>query len=194
MPTISTRRPNKHVDGWPVCWIDFKSDGGDDPPAMTFNIIGVIGASRPDRRTYELAEEVGKEIAKRGAAVLCGGLGGVMEAVCKGARSEGGLTIGIIPSDFRDDANKYVQIPIVTGMGIGRNVMLVKSADALIAVGGGFGTLSEIAHALNMGKTVIGLGTWKLERAYDKPIPGLVNAGDPNEAVKLAMESILGMK
>lgn len=161
---------------------------------MTFNIIGVIGASRPDRRTYELAEEVGKEIAKRGAAVLCGGLGGVMEAVCKGARSEGGLTIGIIPSDFRDDANKYVQIPIVTGMGIGRNVMLVKSADALIAVGGGFGTLSEIAHALNMGKTVIGLDTWKLERAYDKPIPGLASAGDPKEAVNLAMESILGMK
>lgn len=158
---------------------------------MTFTIIGVIGASRPDRRTYELAEEVGKEIAKRGAAVLCGGLGGVMEAVCKGARSEGGLTIGIIPSDFKDDANKYVQIPIVTGMGIGRNVMLVKSADALIAIGGGFGTLSEIAHALNLGKAVVGLDTWKLERAYDKPIPGLAAAMDPKEAVRIAMESVL---
>ncbi len=161
---------------------------------MTFNIIGVIGASRPDKHTYDIAEEVGKEIAKRGAAVLCGGLGGVMEAVCKGARSEGGLTIGIIPSDFRDDANKYVQIPIVTGMGIGRNVMLVKSADALIAVGGGFGTLSEIAHALNLGKTVVGLETWKLERAYDKPIPGLADAGDPKEAVRLAMESALAKR
>ncbi|MGD9962320.1 MAG: TIGR00725 family protein [Thermoplasmata archaeon] len=161
---------------------------------MTFNIIGVIGASRPDRRTYELAEEVGREIAKRGAAVLCGGLGGVMEAVCKGARSEGGLTIGIIPSDFKDDANKYVQIPIVTGMGIGRNVMLVKSADILIAVGGSFGTLSEIAHALNMGKTVVGLDTWKLDRAYDKPIPGLMAAESPKEAVKMAMESILAIK
>ena len=191
MPTISTRMPNKHVDGWPACWIDFKSDGDNDPSDMTFNIIGVIGASRPDRRTYQLAEEVGKEIAKRGAAVVCGGLGGVMEAVCKGARSEGGLTIGIIPSDFRDDANKYVQIPIVTGMGIGRNVMLVKSADALIAVGGGFGTLSEIAHALNLGRTVVGLDTWKLERAYDKPIAGLVEAETPKEAVGMAMEALL---
>lgn len=158
---------------------------------MTFKVIGVIGATRPDKKTYDLAEQVGKEIAKRGAAVVCGGLGGVMEAVCKGARSEGGLTIGIIPSDFKDDANKYVQIPIVTGMGIGRNVMLVKSADALIAVGGGFGTLSEIGHALNLGKTVIGLDTWKLERATDKPIPGLEEAQSPEEAVRKAMDSIL---
>ena len=172
----------------------FKSDGGDDPPYMTFDMVGVIGANRPDRRTYELAEEVGREIARRGAAVICGGLGGVMEAVCKGARAEGGLTIGIIPSDFRDDANRYVQIPIVTGMGIGRNVMLVKSADALIAVGGGFGTLSEIAHALNMGKTVIGLDTWKLERAYEKPIPGLVEAESPKGAVKMAMDAVRAKK
>lgn len=194
MPTISTRRPNKHVDGGPGRWIVFKSNGGDVPAAMTFNIIGVVGASRPDRHTYELAEEVGKEIARQGAAVVCGGLGGVMEAVCKGARSEGGLTIGIIPSDFKDDANKYVQIPIVTGMGIGRNVMLVKSADAIIAVGGGFGTLSEIAHALNLGKTVIGLDTWKLERAYDKAIQGLIEAGSPQEAVKAAMDLILAKR
>lgn len=161
---------------------------------MTFNIVGVIGANRPDRQTYELAEEVGKEIAKRGAAVVCGGLGGVMEAVCKGARSEGGLTIGIIPSDFKDDANRYVQIPIVTGMGIGRNVMLVKTADVVIAVGGGFGTLSEIGHALNMGKTVVGLGTWKLERAHDKPIPGLVEVETPKEAVRVALEAVSGIK
>ena len=157
---------------------------------MTFKIIGVIGASRPDRNTYQLAEEVGKEIAKRGAAVVCGGLGGVMEAVCKGARGEGGLTIGIIPSDFRDDANRYVQIPIVTGMGIGRNVMLVKTADVVIAIGGGFGTLSEIGHALNLGKTVVGLGTWKLERAHDKPIPGLMEADNPKEAVRMAVSVI----
>jgi uncharacterized protein (TIGR00725 family) len=157
---------------------------------MTFNVVGDIGANRPDRQTYQLAEEVGKEVAKKGAAVVCGGLGGVMEAVCKGARSEGGLTIGIIPSDFKDDANRYVQIPIVTGMGIGRNVMLVKTADVVIAVGGGFGTLSEIGHALNLGKTVVGLGTWKLERAFDKPIPGLVEAETPKEAVRIALEVI----
>lgn len=157
---------------------------------MTFRIVGVIGANRPDKRTYELAEEVGKEIARRGAAVVCGGLGGVMEAVCKGARGQGGLTIGIIPSDFKDDANRYVQIPIVTGMGMGRNVMLVKTADVVIAVGGGFGTLSEIAHALNLGKTVIGLDTWKLEKAHDRPIERLIAAETPSEAVRLALEAV----
>src|SRR3989339_496652 len=106
---ISTRLPNKHVDGGPGCWIGFKSDGSDDPLEMTFNIIGVIGASRPDRKTYQLAEEVG----------------------------------------------------------------------------------TEIAHALNLGRTVVGLDTWKLERAYEKPIPGLVEAETPKEAVGMAMEAIL---
>jgi uncharacterized protein (TIGR00725 family) len=157
---------------------------------MTFKIIGVIGANRPDRSTFELAEEVGREIARSGAAVVCGGLGGVMEAVCKGARQEGGLTIGIIPSDFRDDANRYVQIPIVTGMGIGRNVMLVKTADVVIAVGGGFGTLSEIAHALNIGKVVVGLDTWRLEKAYEKPIDNLIEARTPKDAVQMALNAI----
>lgn len=157
---------------------------------MAFRIVGVVGASKADPETYRLAEEVGAEIAKRGAAVVCGGLTGVMEAVCKGARREGGLTIGIIPSDDKSDANPYVQIPIVTGMGIGRNVMLVKTADVLIAVGGEFGTLSEIAHALNLGKTVIGLKTWKLERATAKPIPNFIQAEDPKTAVDLAMRAV----
>jgi len=156
---------------------------------MTFKIIGVIGANRPDEATYQLAERVGAEIAKKGAAVVCGGLGGVMEAVCKGARSHGGLTIGIIPSDDRNDANPYVQIPIVTGMGIGRNVMLVKTADVLIAVAGEFGTLSEIAHALSLGKTVIGLNTWKLDKATGKDIPNLKDADTPEQAVALALEA-----
>ncbi len=157
---------------------------------MPFKIVGVIGASRADPEILKLAEEVGVEIAKRGAAVVCGGLSGVMEAVCKGARENGGLTIGIIPSDNKSDANKYVQIPIVTGMGIGRNVMLVKTADVLIAVGGEFGTLSEIAHALNMGKTVIGLRTWQLEKATGKPIPKLIKALTPEEAVRLALDAV----
>src|SRR4030042_1492060 len=115
---------------------------------------------------------------------------GVMEAVCKGARREGGLTIGIIPSDRKSDANQYVQIPIVTGMGMGRNVMLVKTADAIIAVGGEFGTLSEIAHALNIGKRVIGLRTWKLEKAHSRRIPNLIEVDTPKEAVDLALQSI----
>ena len=157
---------------------------------MPFKVIGVVGSSKSDAGTNTLAEEVGREIARAGAAVVCGGLGGVMEAVCKGARSKGGLTIGIIPSDRREDANPYVQIPIVTGMGVGRNVMLVKTADVIIAVGGEFGTLSEIAHALNLGKVVVGLNTWKLDRARDKPIPGMIEASSPKDAVRLALDAI----
>lgn len=158
--------------------------------SVGFKIIGVIGSSKADPDVLRLAEEVGEAIAKSGAAVVCGGLSGVMEAVCKGARRCGGLTIGIIPSDQKSDANQYVQIPIVTGMGVGRNVMLVKTADVLIAVGGEFGTLSEIAHALNLGKTVIGLRTWKLEKAHTRPIPNLVEVDDPKKAVDLALRAI----
>lgn len=157
---------------------------------MAFKIVGVIGSTKADPDILRLAEDVGSEIAKRGAAVVCGGLGGVMEAVCRGARREGGLTIGIIPSDEKNDANPYVQIPIVTGMGMGRNVMLVKTADVIIAVGGEFGTLSEIAHALNIGKKVIGVRTWELEKARDRPIPNLIVASGPKQAVDIAMNSI----
>lgn len=163
-------------------------------PSVGFKIVGVIGSSKADPDILALAEEVGAEIAKRGAAVVCGGLTGVMEAVCKGARKEGGLTIGIIPSDSRNDANPYVQIPIVTGMGMGRNVMLVKTADVVIAVGGEFGTLSEIAHALKLGKTVIGLRTWKLEKAYARAIPDLVEVDNPKEAVDLALSVIFAKR
>jgi len=159
-----------------------------------FKIVGVIGSSKAEPELLKLAEEVGAEIAKNGAAVVCGGLSGVMEAVCKGARREGGLTIGIMPSDDKRDANQYVQIPIVTGMGMGRNVMLVKTADVLIAVGGEFGTLSEIAHALNIGKKVIGLRTWKLERAHTRNIPDLIEVDSPKKAVTLALEVISAQK
>jgi uncharacterized protein (TIGR00725 family) len=159
-----------------------------------FKIIGVIGGSAVTPEIQQLAEEVGAEIARSGAAVVCGGMTGVMEAACRGARREGGLTIGIIPSDNKSDANQYVQIPIVTGMGMGRNVMLVKTADALIAVGGEFGTLSEIAHALNIGKKVIGLRTWKLEKAHSRPIPNLLEVNTPKEAVALALALISDQK
>jgi hypothetical protein len=159
-----------------------------------FKIVGVIGSSVADPDIIRIAEEVGAEIARRGAAVVCGGLTGVMEAVCRGARREGGLTIGIIPSDDKTDANQYIQIPIVTGMGMGRNVMLVKTADVVIAVGGEYGTLSEIAHALKLGKTVIGLRTWKLEMAHTKPIPNLIEVETAKEAVDLALERISAKK
>jgi len=162
--------------------------------SVGFRIIGVVGSSKAEPELLRLAEEVGAEIARNGAALVCGGLSGVMEAVCKGARSMGGLTIGIIPSDDKRDANPYVQIPIVTGMGMGRNIMLVKTADVLIAVGGEFGTLSEIAQALNIGKKVIGLRTWKLERAHTREIPNLVEVDSPKKAVALALEIISAQK
>ena len=123
--------------------------------------IGIIGAGRCDDTIYELAYEVGKMVAERGAILYCGGLGGVMEASAKGAVSKGGLTVGILPGEKSSDANEYIKIPVVTGMGHARNVILVRSCQALIAISGSHGTLSEIALALKMWKPVIGLYTWK---------------------------------
>ena len=122
-------------------------------------IIAVIGGSQPSAEEARLAEEVGRELARQGATLVCGGLGGVMEAACRGASSVGGVTIGILPGDSPEAANPYVQIPIVTGMGYARNISVVKSAQAVIAVGGSYGTLSEIAHARQGGIPVIGLNT-----------------------------------
>ncbi|MGD0794281.1 MAG: TIGR00725 family protein [Dehalococcoidales bacterium] len=124
--------------------------------------IGVIGGSEVPPATSKLAEEVGREIALRGAILVCGGLSGVMEAACKGAVSEGGLTIGILPGEDRSSANPYVKIPIVTGVGYARNVAVVRTAQAVIAIDGSYGTLTEIGYALQAGIPVIGLGTWAL--------------------------------
>jgi uncharacterized protein (TIGR00725 family) len=159
---------------------------------MGITIVGIIGASRASEELEELAEEVGAEVARSGAAVVCGGLTGVMEAACRGARSEGGLTIGIIPSDDRRDANPHVQVPVVTGMGMSRNIVVVKTADVLIAVGGEYGTLSEIAYALNMHKKVFSLRSWELQKARPEDIPNLVHVTEPREAVRLALESLKG--
>jgi len=126
--------------------------------------IAVIGGSQCSKEETKLAEEVGREIARRGATLVCGGLGGVMEAACRGASSEGGVTIGILPGESRQAANPYVQIPIVTGMGYARNITVVKSAQAVIAISGSYGTLSEISHALQSGIPVIGLNTWALSK------------------------------
>ena len=124
--------------------------------------IGVIGGSEVTPQVAELAEEVGCEIARQGATLICGGMGGVMEAACRGASREGGLTIGILPGDTRQTANPHVQIPIVTGIGYARNVAVVKSAQAIIAVDGSYGTLTEIGYALQSGIPVIGLNTWSV--------------------------------
>ena len=127
-------------------------------------IIAVIGDSSCSAKQAKLAESVGELLAQRSAAVICGGLTGVMEAVCRGAKSKGGLTVGILPGEDSSMANPWVDIPVVTGLGEARNVAVVKSAQAVIAIGGGYGTLSEIAYALKSGIPVIGLNTWSLSR------------------------------
>lgn len=138
--------------------------------------IGVIGSSANIPRHEALAYEVGKLIAMKGWVLICGGLGGVMEAACRGALEKGGLTVGIIPSDGMD-ANPYVKIPIITGMGYARNIIIVKSSQALIAIGGEFGTLSEIAIALKLKIPVIGLETWDIK--------GILKAASPEEAIQM---------
>jgi len=155
-------------------------------------IIGVIGDGQCDAHTAALAEAVGRELARRGAAVVCGGLGGVMAAACRGARSAGGLTIGILPGTRREDANPWVQIPIVTGLDQARNVLVVRTAQALIAVGGGFGTLSEIAYALKLGIPVVGLNTWELAK-QGQHVTAIVEARSPAEAVELALSLATGI-
>ena len=152
-------------------------------------LIAVIGGGQPSPQEAKLAEEVGHELAKRGAILVCGGLGGVMEAACKGASSEGGTTIGILPGDNSEAANPYVQIPIVTGLGYARNIAVVKSAQAVIAIGGSYGTLSEISHALQSGIPVVGLNTWSLSRngQQDKSIiPVQTTIEAVNKALDLA--------
>jgi len=151
--------------------------------------IAVIGGSECSLQEAELAEKVGCELARQGAVLVCGGLGGIMAAACKGASSEGGVTIGILPGGNRQAANPYVQIPIVTNLGEARNVVVVKSAEAVIAIGGGYGTLSEIGHALRNGLPVVGLNTWSLSR-NDQSDNSIILAQDPAEAVKKAIGSI----
>ena len=157
---------------------------------MSQYYISVIGASRASAEELQTAEAVGKEVAKAGAALVCGGLDGIMEAACRGAVSAGGITIGILPGEHRETANPYVQIPIVTGMGYARNTIVAKSGQAVIAIGGGYGTLSEIAYARQAGIPVIGLGTWNLSR-NDGPDTSIIRADNPADAVKLAISRIL---
>jgi hypothetical protein len=127
------------------------------------NIAGV-GESACAAQASKLAETVGALLAERGATIVCGGLGGVMEAVCRGAKSKGGLTIGILPGADASTANPWIDIPIPTGMGEARNAVVARSAQALIAIGGGYGTLSEIAYALKSSIPIIGFNTWSLSR------------------------------
>ena len=152
-------------------------------------LISVVGARKCDQKTYALAEQVGRELAQRGATVVCGGLGGVMEAACQGAKNAGGRTIGILPGKDHRGANPYVDIPIVTGIGEARNSIVVRTARAIIAVGGEYGTLSEIAFALKFGVPVIGLGTWQLARGNKRA--RIIEARDAKEAVELAISRVV---
>ena len=147
---------------------------------MQKNTIGVIGAGSADESLVKIAEEVGRLIAKGGAVLVCGGLGGVMEAAARGAQTAGGLTVGILPQARKQDANPHIDIAIPTGFGEGRNVVIARTADVLIAVAGEYGTLSEIAFGLRMGKPVIGIGTWDIK--------GVMPAGNAEEAVRKAFE------
>lgn len=150
--------------------------------------IAVCGSARCDKVTYEQARQVGRLLGTAGAVLLCGGLGGVMEAACRGARESGGFTVGILPGLEARAANPYVDLPIVTGMGQARNVILVLSAQAVIAVAGEAGTLSEVALALKLGRPVIGLQTWHLLRPDGTPEERIHRATSPEEAVRLALD------
>jgi hypothetical protein len=148
-------------------------------------IIAVIGDSSCSTEEAKLAETVGELLAQRGATLVCGGLGGVMEAVCRGAKLKGGSTVGVLPGEDSSMANPYVDIPIVTGVGYARNIAVVKSAQAVIAIGGNYGTLSEIAYALKSGIPVIGLNTWELSRNGKKD-SSIIKVHNANEAVHKA--------
>lgn len=149
--------------------------------------IAVIGGFPCSQEEARMAEIAGRELAGRGAVLICGGEGGVMEAACKGAQEAGGVTVGILPGDSRQSANPFVMIPVVTGIGSARNIIVVKSAQAVIAVGGGYGTLSEISLALKNRIPVIGLNTWAFSRE-NVPDDSIVTTEDPAEAARLALE------
>jgi uncharacterized protein (TIGR00725 family) len=150
--------------------------------------IGVIGEGVCSRRVAAVAERVGRAVAGAGAVLLCGGLKGVMEAASRGAAEAGGTVVGLLPGFDASDANRWVTVPIVTGMDQARNVILVRSSDAIVAVGGMYGTLSEIALALKFGTPVVGLRTWKLHPPDRRRVP-VLTAATPEAAVALAVDA-----
>jgi uncharacterized protein (TIGR00725 family) len=150
-------------------------------------VVAVVGPGEDEGALLTLAQDVGAAIARRGAIVVCGGLGGVMQAACQGAKRHGGTTVGLLPGLERATGNPWLDVAIPTGLGEARNVLVVRAADALVAVGGGYGTLSEIAFALKTGKPVVGLRTWVLTRGDGHADTGIVVADDPDTAVDLAL-------
>ena len=152
--------------------------------------VAVIGSSRcaEDSESWALAEEVGRLLAEAGATVVCGGCGGVMEAVARGASGAGGTVIGILPGSDPGEASPHCAHVVATGIGQARNLAVVASGEATIAVGGEWGTLAEVAHARNLGRPVVALRSWSVSGAGDmEGGPGVVEAGGPEEAVALAL-------
>jgi uncharacterized protein (TIGR00725 family) len=139
--------------------------------------VAVIGAGSCDVQTAAVAEELGKLLAEAGHDVICGGMGGVMESVCRGAFLHGGKTVGILPGPDTRECNSYLTVKIATGMGIGRNIIIIRSADAVIAVAGKYGTLSEIAFALQLEKPVIAINSWEVSDE-------IMVANDAHEAIR----------
>ncbi|HAM02480.1 MAG TPA: TIGR00725 family protein [Acidimicrobiaceae bacterium] len=148
--------------------------------------VAVVGGGHADEEDCDRAARVGRALAEAGAVVVCGGLGGVMAAACRGARDGGGTSVGILPGADRSVANEYVDVAVTTGMGEGRNILVVRNADAVVAVGGEFGTLSEVALALQAGIPVIGLDTWELSKG-GRPARGVLEAANPEDAADIAV-------
>jgi uncharacterized protein (TIGR00725 family) len=164
------------------------------PPVRTHRIvIGVMGAATCDEETASIAGRIGRAIAERGAVLLCGGRTGVMEAAARGARNAGGLVIGVLPGTSAADTppNPHVDIALFTGMGDGRNWINACASDAVIAIGGGFGTLSEMALALKLGRPVVAVRTWRFD--IDGTSPPVPRVDDPDEAVRVAFGRIPGV-
>jgi uncharacterized protein (TIGR00725 family) len=144
--------------------------------------VAVVGPGNATAAELTAAAAVGGELARAGVVLVCGGLGGVMEAACRGARDGGGMTVGILPGDDRAAANPFVDVAVATGLGEARNALIVRSVDAVVAVGGGYGTLSEIALALKGGKRVVGLGSWDID--------GVESAATAERAVAAALAAL----
>jgi uncharacterized protein (TIGR00725 family) len=152
-------------------------------------IVGVIGANNCESPLYDLAYAVGEQLAQHRFTLICGGLGGVMTAACQGAKAAGGRTIGVLPSNDRKSANPWVDAAIATGMGEARNAIIVNSAAALIAIAGGYGTLSEIAFALRAKKPIIGLQSWALSLPGETQ-PLIPTATTAEEAVNWVVKQL----
>lgn len=157
--------------------------GGAPRPPDRPPYVAVVGPGEAEPWALDAAERVGAELGAAGAVVVCGGLGGVMEAACRGAQGAGGATVGLLPGEDRSVGNAWLSVAIATGLGELRNGLVVRAADAVVAVSGGFGTLSEVALALKLGRPVVGVGTWDI----DAPV---IRIAEPEAAARRALELV----